>query len=236
MANDEPVETPDDYFILGWRLSTRIFQKPEHIADVLRRFGPRSPSTLRKIIQELDIVVKEYLAACKKKPPLKFAEADPRLVRLEKWLGKAQREWNGLRPLHPAFYTLRVQMIPQNERKEKVQVATATTDLGLVTTNLLEIVRRLRDSKRYSAALRLPDGKSYERAFLWEPFLRLMKDHGVKPGQHGSFLGAIKSLHLALKIDPPSKDAVNQMRHDLRQSKRPKRRKGYAAAKKRPHA
>ena len=50
-----------------------------------------------------------------------------------------------------------------------------------------------------------------------EGVMLALKDHGVKPGQYGSFAGAIRSLHLALEIDPPSDGAVKKMLHDLRQ-------------------
>ena len=76
MADDKPADTTDD-FIHGWRLSPRIFRKPEQIHDVLKCFGPqRRRSTLRKIIQELDMIAVEYWVALKNKP-LKFEEADP---------------------------------------------------------------------------------------------------------------------------------------------------------------
>ena len=76
---------------------------------------------------------------------------------------------------------------------------------------------------------------AFERTYLWEPLLRLMKKYHAKPGQYGSFQGAIKFLHLALGIDPPE-GAVKKMLHDLRHHERPKRRKGYAAVKRRPNA
>ena len=75
MANDEPAET-SGYCIHGWRLSARIFKKPEHIADVVKRFGPQRPSTLRKIIQALDMMATDYRVALKNRPP-EFEEADP---------------------------------------------------------------------------------------------------------------------------------------------------------------
>jgi hypothetical protein len=147
MANDEPAET-SDYFIHSWRLSASIFKKPEHIADVVKRFGPQRP----------------------------------------------------------------------------------------LATTLRRIIGKLRDPKEYAAAHHQPGGKSFERAFLLEPLLRLMKKFHAKPGQHGSFLGAIKSLHLAIGIDPPSEGAIKKMRHDLRQGERSKQGNGYSTAKKRPNA
>jgi hypothetical protein len=236
MANDEPAET-SDYFVHSWRLSASIFKKPEHIADVVKRFGPQRPSTLRKIIQALDMMATDYRVALKKRPP-KFEEADPFLERFENSLLKIKGQWlnKKLRPLHPAFIALRIKMIARSERKKNANAAMASINLDLVATTLLRIMRKLRDPKQYAAAHHQPGGKSFERAFLWEPLLRLMKKFHAKPGQHGSFIGAIKSLHLGLGIDPPSEGAVKKMLHDLRQGERSKRGKGYAKVKKGPNA
>jgi hypothetical protein len=236
MADDVPTETPD-HFIHGWRLSARIFKKPKHIADVVKRFGPQRPSTLRKIVQALDMMATDYRVARKQRPP-KFEEADPILERFENPLLKMKKLWLGdeLRPLHPAIIALRIKMIPRSERKQKADAAMASINLDLVATTLLRIIRKLRDPKKYAAAHHQPGGKSFERAFLWEPLLRLMKKFHAKPGQHGSFLGAIKSLHLAIGIDQPSEGAIKKMLHDLRQGERSKRGKGYATVKKGPNA
>jgi hypothetical protein len=236
MADDKPADTTDD-FIHGWRLSPRIFRKPEQIHDVLKCFGPqRRRSTLRKIIQELEMIAVEYRVAQQNKP-LKFEEAEPMLERFENALLKTNKQWHEkLHPLHPAFIALTIKMIRPNERKQKAGAAMASINLGLVATTLLRITNKLRVPKVYAAALRLPRGKSVERAFLWEPLLRLMTKYHAKPGQHGSFLGATKSLHLAIGIRPPSEGAIKKMRHDLRQAERSKQLKGYATVKKRLNA
>jgi hypothetical protein len=236
MANDEPTEPSHD-FILGWRLSRKLFEKPEHVADVLKYFGVQRRSTLRKIVQALDMMAIEYRVALKNRPP-KFEEANPILERFENSLLKIKEQWlnKKLRPLHPAFIALRIKMIARSERKKNADAAMASINLDLVATTLLRIIGKLRDPKEYAAAHHQPVSKSLQRAFLWEPLLRLMKKYHVKPGQHGSLLGAIKSLHLALGIDPPSEGAVKKMRHDLRQGERSKQGKGYAKVKKGPNA
>src|SRR5437773_559954 len=123
MAHDKPAETPDDYFIHGWRLSTRIFKKPENVADFLERFGPQDSSTLRRIVQALDVMTIDYRAARKSRLP-KFEEADPILEQFENLLIKGQRQWRSkLRPLHPTFVAERIKMIPSRERKEKADAA-----------------------------------------------------------------------------------------------------------------
>ena len=137
--------------------------------------------------------------------------------------------------MHPALLALRLNMIPRNELREKADAARASIDLAPVATALLPIVQKLHDPKIYSAALRQPHG-SHERTYLWQPLAQLMAEYRVERGQHGSFLGAVKSLHAALEVDPPSEGAVKKMLHDLRQGERPKRRKGYATVKKRRDA
>jgi hypothetical protein len=236
MPNKNQLEL-SDFFIEGRPLSRAIFEKPQHVIDVLKYFGLQRRSTLRKIIHELDMMAINYRIALKNKPP-KFAEAEPVLEQFEAWLLKTKKQWldDKLRPLHPAFVALRITMIRRSERKQKIDAAMALINLDLVATTLLRIVRKLRVPKEYAAAHRRPGGKSLERAFLWEPLLRLMTKYHAKPGQRGSFLGATKALHLAIGFDPPSEGTIKKMRHDLRQGERSKRGNGYDTAKKRPNA
>jgi hypothetical protein len=235
MAIDDSTERPVE-FLLSWRPSRTVFKKPEHVAGVLKCFGLQRRPALRRIVQELDRVVIDYRVARKKRSP-KFKEADPILKRFQNSLLKVKKQWlDELRPLHEAIIALRIKMIPQSERKQKARLAMASINLDLVATTMLHIAGELRDPKVYAEAHYQPGGKSVERVFLWEPLLHLMEKLQVKPGQHGSFLGAVKSLHLALGIDPPSEGAVKKMLHDLRQSERSKQAKGYATTKKRPNA
>ena len=92
---------------------------------------------------------------------------------------------------------------------------------GPALKNLLPVLKWLSDPNNYNATSFQPTNshkshKSLERAFLWEPLLQLMKKHGVKPGQRGSFCRAIKSLHSALGISPPNEVAVRRTVHDLK--------------------
>jgi hypothetical protein len=68
MANKNPPEL-SDFFIEGRPLSRAVFEKPEHVADVLKYFGLQRQSTLRKIIQELDMTATDYRVALKNRPP-----------------------------------------------------------------------------------------------------------------------------------------------------------------------
>lgn len=223
MANDEPTEV-SGLSVHDWRLSARIYKKPGHIHDVLQRFGPRRRSTLRKIIQGLDTMAIDYRIALKNRPP-KFEVAHPILERFDNLLLNVKKQWlEEMRPFHQAIISRRIKMIPPSKRKQNADAAMASIDLDLAVTTLHWIVRKLRLPREYAAAHHQPGGRSLERAFLWEPLLRLMKKYHVEPGQYGSFLGATKALHLAIGIDPPSEGAVKKMRHDLRQGERPKQR------------
>jgi hypothetical protein len=234
MVDDKPTATRDPNVILGWRLS-RVFKKPEHLSDVLKFFGPQRQSALRKIIEAVDMMGADYWAARTKKLP-KFEASSAKLKRLEVLLADAQAEWIGLRELHPVLMTLRIKTIPSSERKEKADAAIATIDLDLMVKTLLPLIRKLRDPKSYSAAVGQPHGKSYERTYLWEPLMHLMKEYHVEMWQRGVFLGALRSLHLALGVSLPNEVTVRKMRHDLKQDKHSSPRKRYATAKKRPHA
>ncbi len=115
MSSDKPVEEPGNV-ILDWRLSRRLFRgQPGYIHDVLERFGPRRRSTLRKIVQELDVMALDYrIAANKKKmPPPKFEKADAKLERFEKLLLNGQVQWKELAPFLTSFVTQRLKMIPR---------------------------------------------------------------------------------------------------------------------------
>jgi hypothetical protein len=234
MVIDDPTERPDD-FLASWQPSQMLFAKPEQLAGVLKRFGLQRRSTLRNIAQELDRMVIDYWVARKKRSP-KFAEADSILKRFQTSLLKTKKLWlDELRPLHSAVIARRLGMIPPDERKQRASASMASINLDLVATTLLQIAGELRNPKTYAAAHHQPGGMSPDRAFLWQPLFELMKQYHVKPGQYGSFVGAIKSLHLAIGIDPPSEGVVKKMLHDLRQGERSKLGKGYATAKKRPN-
>jgi hypothetical protein len=227
MVEELPTGTAD-CLIHGWRLSRRIFAKPEHLHAVLKRFGPgRRRSTLRKIVQELDTIAREYRVALKKRDP-KFEEMNPVLEQFENSLLRTKKQWlEEMKPLHPAFITQRVKMIQRADHKQHAAAAMVSIDLELVANTLLKIIKKLRVPKLYAAALPQPRGKSVERAYLWEPLLRLMKKYQAVPGQHGSLIGAVRSLHLAVGIEPPSEGAIKKMRHDLRNRHGSKLR-GYA--------
>ena len=227
MADRKTTDTPDAFVLSGCRLSPWI-KEPAHVGDVLKRFGPLPEPALRNIVEELDTAVMNYRIALKKRA-LKFDEADPILEQFEKSLLKVKRQWTDdkFRPLHPAFVALSLELIPTNERKQQAERAMAAINLDLVATTLLQITKKLRNPDAYAAAHHRPRSMSFERAFLWEPLLRLMERNHVQPGEHGSFLGAIKALHLAAGIGPPSEGAIKKMRHDQR-----KRRTEITAARK----
>jgi hypothetical protein len=150
MANKNLPEL-SDFFIEGRPLWRAVFEKPEHVTDVLKYLGLQRRSTLRKIIHELDMMAINYRIALKNKPP-KFEEADPILERFENSLHKTKKQWldDKLRPLHPAFIALRIKMIRRSERKQKVDAAMASINIDLVATTLLRVIRKLRVPKEYA--------------------------------------------------------------------------------------
>ena len=221
MTIDDSTEPPDESSFIRRKPPFGIM-KPEHVMGVLKRFGQQEPSTLQYVTRELDRMVIDYqIALNKKQKPLKFEQAAPVLKSFKNTLVKAKKLWRKeLDPLRQAIIAQRIEMIPQGERRQKANAAMASINLDLVATTLMHIADELLDPKKYAAAHYQPGGKSLDRAFLWEPLLRLMKKFEVKPGQHGSFLGAVKALHRAMPIDPPSEDAIKKMLHDFRQRER----------------
>ena len=127
--------------------------------------------------------------------------------------------------LYPEIITrAMILMTPPDERRHRN--FEVPINPGPALKRLLPVLEWLSDPDNYNAtffqqANSHKSHKSLERAFLWEPLLHLMKKHGVKPGQYGSFSRAIKSLHFALGIDPPNEVAVRGTVHDMKHGQTP---------------
>ena len=74
----------------------------------------------------------------------------------------------------------------------------------------------MRDPDLYFAPLGQPpvvnSRKCLERTLLWEPLLDLMHDFGIKDfGKYQDLIQTVRSLHLALEIDPPDANLLKQV-------------------------
>ena len=133
------------------------------------------------------------------------------MERFENSLLKVNEQWlDKLIPLHPAFIALRIKMIPRSARKHNADAAMATINLDLVATTLLRIISKLRDPRVMLQHIVCRVVSLLNVLSYGSHLLRLMKKYHAKPGQHGSFLGATKSLHLAIGIRPPSEGAIRK--------------------------
>ena len=210
----------DPRVIFGWRLSPYL-RKPEHVPDVLTTiFGRQPQSALREIVEALDTWAINYGSARRHRPSTKLPATELRDLQS---LGRPFLNiWEEIGPtlLYSEIITrAMILMTPPDERRRRD--FEVPTNPGPALKNLLPVLKWLSDPNNYNATSFQPTNshkshKSLERAFLWEPLLQLMKKHGVKPGQRGSFCRAIKSLHSALGISPPNEVAVRRTVHDLK--------------------
>jgi len=202
-------------------------------------FGRQPQSTLREIVEALDAWATHYGSARRHRPPIKLPAAE--LRDLQRFGRPFSNIWDKMEPLlYPEIITrAMILMTPPDERRHRDFVI--PTNPGPALKNLLPVLKWLSDPDNYNAASFQPvnshkSHKSLERAFLWEPLLQLMKMHGVKPGQHGSFSRAIKSLHFALGIDPPNEVAVRRTVHDLKHRQTPEEAQALSEQQKHPNA
>jgi hypothetical protein len=216
MPNRKPTEPPDPHVFFGWRLFP-YFKRPEHVADVLKIFGPRRRSTLQEIVKAIDSWAINYNSATRHRPRIKAAIATKEIKRLES-LGRAflSRWADAAEFHHPVFWAM-IKMTPPSERKRR-EFKWEAIDPGSTMNKLLPVLQWLSVPENYIAVHDQPyeTHKSLERSCLWEPLLQLMEEYRLKPGQHAPLLRTIRSLHLALEIDPPKGEAVRKMVHDLK--------------------
>ena len=106
--------------------------------------------------------------------------------------------------------------LPAEMRKKYRRIPWKRIDLvSPLTNNVLPLIRALRDPEIYRAAFSQPpmadSHKALTRALLWEPLLNLMEDfQQIDLGEHQPLIDTIRSLHLALGIEPPDGSAVRQ--------------------------
>ena len=78
MTDVEPTKTTDWLAVLRPTdlRPPRYIKAPEHFPHILKAFGPLSPPDFRRAVLAIDEVVIGYKSARKRKPPMKFGEAD----------------------------------------------------------------------------------------------------------------------------------------------------------------
>jgi hypothetical protein len=188
---------------------------PKHIPGVLKAFGPREPPARRRIVGKLDDMAINYWFASKHEPPVAFTAASDQLDRIATSIVNTLSLWKQLAPLHPAIFMAQFLRLPAKERKNYDHIAWEALDPVAPLTNVLPLIKALRDQDIYRAAFSQPptadSHKHLTRALLWEPLLHLMNDFGqLDFAEHQPLIDTIRSLHLALGIEPPDGRAVRQ--------------------------
>ena len=180
MTDDEPGKLPD--WLAALRHPTqgdvhlsKCWRKPEHLPDVLKAFGPRSPVELRKIVLKLDDIAIAYTFARNHPPPMKFAEAADLLDRLAGSIADTVALWKTAAPLHHSILrALLAAMTVEERRSIDWDVGWDITPLNLERVLLgVNLLRRDRDTYR-AAFLQSPSIKMIERSLLWERLFHLL--------------------------------------------------------------
>ncbi|MGY4254579.1 hypothetical protein ACVI1L_001647 [Bradyrhizobium sp. USDA 4516] len=196
----------------GVTLSPYItIENSQHVADVLKAFGPRSRSDIEQIVMAVDWMAIRYSGATTKGLPMKFEHADKLLAQVEAHFEKALEAWQQAAMLHPAIHWSMINAVSPKERRTRERIG-PTQPLR----DALLGVQRLRDPKRYRIIYRQPAGqRSPEREFLWEPLFDLLDKFGIGARDFGKYqplMTTVKALHRVVGIVPPAKDRFEQAR------------------------
>jgi hypothetical protein len=189
---------------------------PEHIPDVLKAFGLREPPARRRIVSKLDDMAANYWFASRHEPPVAFTDADAKLDRLETSIRNTISLWKEVTHLHQAIFMAQFLRLPAERRKKYRRIPWKRIDpVSRLINNAVPLIKALRDPEIYRAAFSQPpladSHKALTRALLWEPLLDLMKVFKqLNFAEHQPLIDTIRSLHLALGIEPPDGSAVRQ--------------------------
>ncbi len=214
-ADDAAHEFKSKLVVFG-EVTLSPYIKPEnsqHIDDVLKAFGPRSPPDIRLIVLAVDWMAIRYWGARTRKLPMKFEDADKLLAQIETHFEKALEAWEQATELYPAIRWSTIDATPLEERRKRELIGP-----GQPLKDVLLGARALRDPNGYRAAHHQPAGqKSPEREFLWEAFFDLLNQFGLRAGDFSKYqplTRTIKALHHFIGIDPPDENRFKQARRE----------------------
>ncbi len=208
---------------------SHAWKAPDLIPEVLEGFGPRHPPARRWIVIKLDRMAGDiWFARCHK--PV-FSEVKKAKRHFESTISMAK---NGLRKLQEP--QVRRAILLANARRQRTKqgpkwLLDMDLDAGTPLDEIdvaLEFLRGgaeevLRDLDIYYRPLRrrVADSRKYlERALIWEPLLDLMHDFGIEDfSRYQDLIETVRALHLALGIDPPDGNSLNQVVYDWRQGR-----------------
>ena len=202
------------------RLSRDAWEAPDHIPEVLQGFGPRHPPARRWIIIKIDTMADDHWYARNHEPVFGLQEAK---VHFRSTASAAKNLLNKLRELQVRHAILmanaerrRTNNGPKWLRDMDLDAGTPFDAIDLALKFIEEGAEEiLRDPDIYYRPLgrRVVDSrKRLERALLWEPLLDLMHDFGIEDfDEYQDLIKTVRSLHLAVGIDPPDQNYLNQV-------------------------
>ena len=220
MTDDERTKTTD--WLAALRPTDlrppRYIKAPEHFPHILKAVGPLSPLDFRRAVLAIDEVVTGYKSARKRKPPMKFDEADKLLAPIEDYFRKSLTKWERATRLYPAMLTALIIKTPP-EKRPGSEFDWEKIDPVSTLKNALLAVRALRNRNIYRAATGQPSQKRPERELLWEPLFNLLSQFGFRApdfDKHQPLMRTVKALHLTIGIDPPDANLFKQAIRDWR--------------------
>jgi hypothetical protein len=200
------------------RLSRDAWEAPDHIPEVLEGFGPRHPPARRYIVLRIDSMADDHWFARNHEPGFGLQEAK---VHFASTVRMAKNGLNKLRDPRRAI------VMANAKRQRTNQGPKWLLDMDLDAGTPLDAIdiafklieegaeEVLRDPDIYYRPFgrRVADSrKNLERTLLWEPLLGLMHDFGIEDfGKYQDLIQTVRSLNLALGIDPPDANLLKQV-------------------------
>jgi hypothetical protein len=225
---DETVYMPDWLAALRCPISDDVrlshaWIAPDRIPKVLEGFGPRHPPARRWIVIKIDKMADDHWFARNHEPAFGLQEAK---VHFASTVSMAKNGLNKLR--EPQVRRAIVMAMHKRQRTNQgpkwlldmdLSAATPLDEIDLAFKFIEEGAEEvLRDPDIYYrlSGRRVADSrKGLERSLLWEPLLDLMHEFGIEDfGKYQDLIQTVRSLHLALGIDPPDANLLKQVAFD----------------------
>lgn len=202
------------------KLSRHAWKAPDQIPEMLKGFGRQHPPARRYIVLKIDRMADDHWFARNHKPAFGLQKAK---VHFGSTASAAKDLLNKLREpqvRRAILMAVRGKQIRRDGSKWLLNMdLLAETPLDAIDL-ALEFIREgaeevFREPDIYFRPLgrRLANSrKRIERSLLWDPLFDLIRDFGIEDfDQHQPLIRTIRSLHLALGIDPPDANLLKQV-------------------------
>jgi hypothetical protein len=204
---------------------SRAWKAADHIPEVVEGFGPRHPPARRWIVIKLDTMAGKYWLARSHEPMLGLQQAKTHFSSISR---AAKNLLNKLPELEVRRAILMAMHKLQRENRGPNWLLNMDFDVTTPLDNIdlaLEFIRIgsekiSRDPDQYFALFgrrTVRKSRGLERILLWEPLFDLMHDFGIEDlRQYQDQIKTVRSLHLALGIDPPDSNRLKQVAYRWR--------------------